>query len=195
MSPILDFRIGVQGIGESFSFIIDKTDEDFHIDQSQQAKLFRLMQLAQLKALEQQITSRKQRGVSQFTSARAKKQQPGSLAGKPDPEAEHQFVSRTQFLEAKFVHSDYWKQSRYLSSIIPSFFMSTLLSVVHHDEELVTHIMQEWLHLIQNVTRHNSPNSPSLGVLAALILDDNHDITSTARDALLTPLLHSMTQE
>lgn len=148
-----------------------------------------------MKALEQQITSRKQRGVSQFTSARAKKQQTGSIAGKPDPEDEQQFVSRTQFLEAKFINSDYWKQSRYLSSVMPSFFMATLLSVVHHDEELVTHVMQEWLHLIQNITRHNNPHNPSLGVLAALILDDNHDITSTARDALLTPLMHSMTQE
>jgi len=46
MSPVLDFRIGVQGIEESFSFVIDKTDEDYHIDQSQQAKLFRLMQLS-----------------------------------------------------------------------------------------------------------------------------------------------------
>jgi len=55
--------------------------------------------------------------------------------------------------------------------------------------------MQEWLHLVQNISRHNSPHSPSIGVLAALILDESFDVTSTARDALLTPLMYSMTQD
>ena len=28
--PFLDFRIGVQGVEEAFSFIITKEDEDYH---------------------------------------------------------------------------------------------------------------------------------------------------------------------
>lgn len=32
--PFLDFRLGVQGTDESFSFIISKEDEDYHLDRS-----------------------------------------------------------------------------------------------------------------------------------------------------------------
>ena len=32
--PFLDFRIGVQGSDESFSFVISKEDEDYHLDRN-----------------------------------------------------------------------------------------------------------------------------------------------------------------
>jgi hypothetical protein len=39
--PFLDFRLGIQGADESFSFIISKEDEDFHSERNNISKLIR----------------------------------------------------------------------------------------------------------------------------------------------------------
>jgi hypothetical protein len=44
--PFLDFRIGIQGADESFSFIITKEDEDFHSDRQNITKALRLIKLS-----------------------------------------------------------------------------------------------------------------------------------------------------
>ena len=44
--PFLDFRVGVQGADESFSFIISREDEDFHAERTNLNKLFRMLWLS-----------------------------------------------------------------------------------------------------------------------------------------------------
>lgn len=39
--PFLDFRIGIQGADESFSFVISKEDEDYHSERNNISKLLR----------------------------------------------------------------------------------------------------------------------------------------------------------
>jgi len=47
--PFLDFRVGVQGADESFSFVLTREDEDFHSERSNPQKLIRLLRLSQHK--------------------------------------------------------------------------------------------------------------------------------------------------
>lgn len=47
--PFLDFRIGVQGADESFSFVITKEDEDFHSERNNLSKIIRLLKLSSYK--------------------------------------------------------------------------------------------------------------------------------------------------
>ena len=47
--PFLDFRIGVQGTDESFSFVISKEDEDYHLDRNNIQKLLKLLKLSRKK--------------------------------------------------------------------------------------------------------------------------------------------------
>ena len=44
--PFLDFRIGVQGIGESFSFIISKEDQNYHNERDHVSKIINLLKLS-----------------------------------------------------------------------------------------------------------------------------------------------------
>ncbi len=44
--PFLDFRIGVQGIDESFAFVISKEDEELHSSRHSPAKILKLLKLS-----------------------------------------------------------------------------------------------------------------------------------------------------
>ena len=45
--PFLDFRPGIQGIEEAFTFFISKEDEDFHENDKSGAKILNLMKVSQ----------------------------------------------------------------------------------------------------------------------------------------------------
>lgn len=47
--PFLDFRVGVQGADESFSFVMTREDEDFHAERTNLSKLFRMLRLSKHK--------------------------------------------------------------------------------------------------------------------------------------------------
>ena len=47
--PFLDFRIGVQGADESFSFVISKEDEEYHSERNNVAKILRLLKMSKYK--------------------------------------------------------------------------------------------------------------------------------------------------
>lgn len=44
--PFLDFRVGVQGAEESFSFVITREDEDFHAERNNPTKIIRMLRLS-----------------------------------------------------------------------------------------------------------------------------------------------------
>ena len=45
--PFLDFRVGVQGIKNSFSFVISKEDQNFHSERDHITKIFALFKISQ----------------------------------------------------------------------------------------------------------------------------------------------------
>ena len=47
--PFLDFRVGIQGVDESFSFIITKEDLDYSFNNKSPVKLMKMLQLSQAK--------------------------------------------------------------------------------------------------------------------------------------------------
>jgi hypothetical protein len=54
---------------------------------------------------------------------------------------------------ARFFGSEYWKISSYMSTIIPSFFMSVLVSIVEYAMVDVTFLLQEWLFILQRINQ------------------------------------------
>lgn len=59
--PFLDFRVGVQGADESFSFTLTREDEDFHADRANPAKLIRMLRLsAHKRSLMEKIPKQKE---------------------------------------------------------------------------------------------------------------------------------------
>lgn len=47
--PFLDFRIGIQGAEESFSFVMTREDEDFHAERNNPQKIIRMLRLSGFK--------------------------------------------------------------------------------------------------------------------------------------------------
>jgi hypothetical protein len=47
--PFLDFRVGVQGAEESFSFVMTREDEDFHSERNNPRKIIRMLRLSLFK--------------------------------------------------------------------------------------------------------------------------------------------------
>jgi len=47
--PFLDFRVGLQGADESFSFVMTREDEDFHAERNNPTKIIRLLRLSAFK--------------------------------------------------------------------------------------------------------------------------------------------------
>lgn len=114
-----------------------------------------------------------------------------------------------------FVNSEYWKASSYMSSIMSSFFLSTLVSIVEYAQPDITTLMQDWLNVVQYITsssshapprgsghsdtdldilylsQGNSPKPLSVSAISQLMLRKDHSISSCARDVIMKPLLSS----
>lgn len=52
----------------------------------------------------------------------------------------------------QFVNSEYWKCSSYMSSVMSTFFLSTLVSIVEFAQPDITTLMQDWLNVVQYIT-------------------------------------------
>jgi len=100
----------------------------------------------------------------------------------------------------RFFNSEYWKVSPYMSSMIPVFFLSMLVSIVELDEHDIKILAQEWLYVLQHITMathfKQSPASPldsprdlSLSVISQLLLKYDHNISSCTKDIILKPML------
>lgn len=92
----------------------------------------------------------------------------------------------------RFFGSEYWKVSSYLSTVLPSFFLSVLVSIVEYSQSDVTFLIQEWLYILQKInsfkTLHNN-NGISLSVISKILLKKDHNISASGRDVILKPLL------
>jgi hypothetical protein len=57
-----------------------------------------------------------------------------------------------------FINSEYWKASSYMSTIMSSFFLGTLVSIVEYAQRDITTLMQDWLNVVQYITSSSSSN-------------------------------------
>ena len=53
----------------------------------------------------------------------------------------------TLFL-GRFFNSEYWKISRYLSTVLPASLLTIFVAIIEYDEEDVKILTQEWLYVI-----------------------------------------------
>lgn len=44
--PFLDFKLGLQGADESFSFVVNKEDEEYHSERHNLGKMLKLLRLS-----------------------------------------------------------------------------------------------------------------------------------------------------
>jgi len=135
--PLLDFRIGVQGIDESFSFVITKEDEDSSSNDQCPAKVMRLLRMSQKRWQE------KGDNVSDFSPVAKEETKEREL------KLLHFEVDEASMLPdegLRFFNSECWKISPYLSTVVPAFFLSTLVSIVEFDETDLTLMIQDWLY-------------------------------------------------
>ena len=51
-----------------------------------------------------------------------------------------------------FLNSEYWRQSAYMNSVMSSFFLSTLVSIVEFAQADITTLLQDWLNVVQYIT-------------------------------------------
>ncbi len=51
----------------------------------------------------------------------------------------------------RFFNSEYWKISSYLSTVIPSYFLSIFVSIVEYAQEEIKILIQDWLYLLQRI--------------------------------------------
>jgi len=90
--------------------------------------------------------------------------------------------------------------SPYLSTIIPAFLLSAFVSIIEYDEKEICLLSQVWLdivHHIRNGSRYNqscasslsSPKKLSTSVLSQLLLVQDLNVSSCAKDIIFKPIL------
>ena len=53
----------------------------------------------------------------------------------------------------RFFGSENWKMSSYLSTIVPTFFLSNLVSIVEYNQQDITFLLQEWVYILQRINQ------------------------------------------
>jgi hypothetical protein len=104
----------------------------------------------------------------------------------------------------RFLNSDIWKVSPYLTSVISSFCLTILMALLEVDSKNddMRFLCEEWLdslHIINYASKFSpspgcpllSPKPLSLSYISALLLSDDRIITTCAQDMLIKPLLRA----
>ena len=135
--PFLDFRVGLQGANECFSFVITREDEDFHYDRQNPIKIIRLLRLA----------SHKQKMLNQVRKEfNLPLQSRVETVAKTNNSLRNEVLQIEMEMEAliqsepiiRFYGSEHWKISSYLSTLLPTFFLSILTGICEHAKDDVT---------------------------------------------------------
>lgn len=133
--PFLDCKIGVQGIDEAFSFIFAKDLRDREpavydpLADIESIPEQQAMSLLQISLIEKKIKSQKT-----FISAM-------------DPQCYESLPK-----QLTFVNSEFWKISPYMTSIMSTFFQSTLVSIIEYAQQDISTLMHDWLNAVQYIT-------------------------------------------
>jgi len=53
----------------------------------------------------------------------------------------------------RFFNSEYWKISSYMSTVIPTFFLSVFVQIIDFAQEDIQVIIQDWLYLLQRINQ------------------------------------------
>mmetsp|Transcript_45958 Transcript_45958/g.60913 ORF Transcript_45958/g.60913 Transcript_45958/m.60913 type:complete len:143 (-) Transcript_45958:389-817(-) len=100
----------------------------------------------------------------------------------------------------RFFNSEYWKVSPYLSTVMPGFLLSSFVSIIEYDEKEICLLSQVWLdivHHIRHASRYKqscasplkSPTALSTSVLSQLLLLQDLNVSSCAKDIIFKPIL------
>ena len=131
--PFLDIRLGIQGVAESFTFIIAKNKP----------------KKAKYKSLKQEQSD-------------------------------------------KFFNDMNWKISEYLTSTITTSMLSMLVSVIELKERDIAEIINNWLYILLIIMKVPKTKNLSLSYISKLLLKNEFNINSTARDVILRFFFYNM---
>jgi len=131
--PFLDIRIGVQGVGESFTFVIAKN--------------------------------------------KPKLPKYRTLVDEP---------------EEKFFNDMNWTISQYFSTTVTTSMLSMLVSIIEIKEDAIAQIINNWLYILMMIMKKSKAKNLSLSYISKLLLKDEFNINSTARDVILRFFFYNM---
>jgi hypothetical protein len=177
--PFLDFRVGVQGAREAFSFVVTREDEDYHSERNNVSKIIRMMRISNHK--KHMIAAVPVGGPT----ARAKMQE---VAQELDSLLESEPVVR-------FYGSEHWKISGYMSTLLPSFFLSMLTSLVDFAKDDVSFLLQEWLFIMQRINQQRTLTDAcclSLPAASKLLMKKDPCISAASKDIVMRPVLFAL---
>jgi hypothetical protein len=107
--------------------VISKEDQNYHSERDNLTKVISLFKLS--KVVREQLKSSRGPGVKDVLNTQI------------DPHDATLYLGR-------FFNSENWKASSYLSSIIPTFFLSQLVALIDFDEVKMQELGQEWLSVL-----------------------------------------------
>lgn len=131
--PFLDIRLGIQGVSESFTFVIAKN----------KPRLPKYRTLVEIQ-------------------------------------------------EEKFFNDMNWKISQYQSSTITTSMLSILVSVIELKERPIAEIINNWLYILLVIMKKSKVKNLSLSYISKLLLKEEFNINSTARDVILRFFFYNM---
>ena len=92
----------------------------------------------------------------------------------------------------KFFNDMNWKVSQYLSTTISTGLLSMLVSVIERNEKQISEIINNWLYILLIIMKVPKTKNLSLSFISKLLLKEEFNINSTARDVVLRFFFYNM---
>jgi hypothetical protein len=110
--------------------VFSKEDEDFYTNRNSGAKMMKLLKLSQMRKEER---DQRKIGDIKFTkTSNFDQRSPLDAFINPSSPFDHNLEIEPI---GRFFNSEYWKISSYLSTVIPSYFLSIFVSIVEYAQE------------------------------------------------------------
>lgn len=94
--------------------------------------------------------------------------------------------------EEKFFNDMNWKVSQYQSTTITTAMLSMLVSVIELKERPISEIINNWLYILLMIIKKSNVKNLSLSYISKLLLKEEFNINSTARDVILRFFFYNM---
>jgi len=102
------------------------------------------------------------------------------------------YRSLVQETGEKFFNDMNWKISEYQSTSITTSMLSILVSVIELKEREIAEIINNWLYILLVILKIPKTKNLSLSYISKLLLKDEFNINSTARDVILRFFFYNM---
>ena len=93
--------------------------------------------------------------------------------------------------QLKFCGQEFWRTSSYQVTLLVTFMLTMQVGIIELDQNRVKEFIRDWLDMILRLQESKQCCQISLSVISKLLLKQDYNISSMARDVMLKPLLYS----